>query len=482
MKIYAYNTHYEITEYLIGMSRTLENNLTLHDYDGYQHTPKYHYDRNNHVLYVPRGYDEDLLSKQLGDRPIEYIKDYTKPRKVSFSMTKPPRNDVQKESIRFLTGKEEYDYMYYATQAVLSLPGGGGKTYSTIAAISIYGVKSMIITHATDIRDQWILRFQEYTNVSESLLVTITGTEQLKRISDGNITPTEAHAVSYLVNHRSIKLFIDEYGIDAFDKVMTKLGIGIKVIDEAHKEFSSTLMMDYATNVWKTFYLTATFKRSIQDDKLFQTSFNRVYKLYKNTEQMQQTRNVYYIIDEFSSDITPVEFAGMFNRKRFSVHKYIDREIDHGYILDHVVKWLKWFYEDRQEDGKTYIISPKKDSCETMCKLVKHFFPNLKACVHNSDTRVENLSDYDVICATFKMVGTGNDLDDLRMIINVEPIGSDANNDQLVHRLMRGKDNRNAYFIEPTDRRIDNVYKMMLRKRKVLKKFVKHIMYLKDSD
>ena len=479
MEIFAYNTHYKITDYELGYSDRLEKLLSVYLENRYEYEPKYFYNKEDKILYVPRGVDEGLLISIL-EKPINYMGDTYKPKRISFGMIKPPRNDVQKESIRFLAGKEEYSYMSKVNQAVLSLPGGGGKTYSAIAAMSLYGVKSMVVTHTVSIRDQWKERFLEYTNVPEKSLCVLSGTGALLDILENKSRKSVNDAICYLVVHRTINLFINEYGFDKFNQVMIKLGIGLKIIDEAHKEFSNTLLMDYASNVWKTFYLTATFKRSLADDKLFQLSFNRVYKLYKNTEQMKQIRNVYYIIDEFQSTISPVEVAGMYNRKNFSAYKYIDLEIEHGYLLDHVVKWLKWFYVDKKEDGKTYIISPKKSSCEIMYKLVKQFFPQLKSCVHNSDNRIENLEDYDVICATFKMVGTGDDLDDLRMIINLEPIGSDANNDQLVHRLMRGKDSRNAYFIEPIDKRVDNVVRMMYRRRKLFKKFVKHIISVKE--
>ena len=170
----------------------------------------------------------------------------------------------------------------------------------------------------------------------------------------------------------------------------------------------------------------------------------------------------------------------MIVRKMFNSYRYIDTELEYGDILDHVDKWLRWFYIDRGEEGKTYIISPKKSSCEVMYKLAKQTLPDMKVCIHNSDSKMDDLSDYDIICSTFKMVGTGNDLDGLRMIINTEPIGSDANIDQLVHRLMRGKDSRNAYYIEPIDKRIPNIVNMLKRRKRVLKKFVKHILHIND--
>lgn len=480
MNIYAYNTHYKITDYRLGSHyNDLEKMLSIYDETRHKRDTKFYYNEDTRELYIPRGFDEKTLSDLL-DRPINYMSADARPKRISFTMKLPPRDDVQKESIRFLTGKDEYAYMADVHQAVLSLPGGGGKTYSAIAAMCIYGVKTMIVTHTIDIRDQWVKRFKEYTNLTDKSIAIIDGSSKLVDCLQGKSRASFNNASCYLVVHRTLDNFMSENGIEALDKVMHKLGIGLKIIDECHKEFTNTLMIDYATNVWKTFYLTATFKRSMVDDKLFQTSFNRVHKLYKNTEEMGQERNVYYIIDEFCSNISHIEVAGMYVRKMFSSYRYIDTELEYGDILDHVDRWLRWFYIDRGEIGKTYIISPKKSSCEVMYKLAKQTLPDKKVCIHNSDSKVDDLSEYDIICATFKMVGTGNDLDGLRMIINTEPIGSDANIDQLVHRLMRGKDNSNAYYIEPIDKRVPNIVNMLKRRKRVLKKFVKHILHINE--
>ena len=102
-------------------------------------------------------------------------------------------------------------------------------------------------------------------------------------------------------------------------------------------------------------------------------------------------------------------------------------------------------------------------------------FPDKKCCVHYTGSKVDNLSEYDIICATSKMLGTGLDLDDLRCIINLEPIGSAVNIDQIIHRLMRGNSSESTYFIDVVDKSVPHTITMYTRRLKTVKKYVKNI-------
>ena len=91
MKLYAYNTKYEIHDYNLGDIPRLENDMSVWDKNSYfprtgHYDPKYYYDEENHILYVPRGYDrmklEALVGKSVVDKNICTNKD-----KVSYSIT-----------------------------------------------------------------------------------------------------------------------------------------------------------------------------------------------------------------------------------------------------------------------------------------------------------------------------------------------------------------------------------------------------------
>lgn len=472
MKVIAYQTHYEIEDYDIGDCYELEKQFKTFDEVNFTEDFYYRYDNRSRILYIPRGFDKTKLESLLHVPVINSGTCNTHLRTV-FNMKLGPRYQVQKESIRFLLGKDEYKYTTKASQLVLSLPGGVGKTYCMVAALSYLCMKFIVIVHNAEIREQWRARLLQYTNMPDSAIITVTSTKTLHNMMKDKKIRNHS---CYLVTHRLLGNYMKEYGFDSLNELFIHLGIGAKVVDEAHKEFKEILEIDYATNVKKSYYLSATFgKTDYKENMIFQKSFNQVYKLSKSSDEIGIERTTYYIASFFKSGISAIESMSMKIRYKFSVQRYFNIEMEYGAIFKQVNKWLEWVYITKQVTGKTFILSPKKDSCDICYKLAKELFPDKKCCVHYTGSKVDNLSDYDIICATSKMLGTGLDLDDLRCIINLEPIGSAVNIDQIIHRLMRGKSTEPTYFIDVVDKSVPHTITMYNRRLKTVKKFVKNI-------
>lgn len=475
VNIIAKYTHYEITNYKLGMVSQLEDMLSIWNERYFRREPYYFYDENEEILYVPRGIDPNKL-RGFFNQPIQYDNECNPFTKVTFNMTTQPRDNAQRESIRFLMGRDEYAYTYNSSQLVLSLPGGGGKTYCMVAASSILGMKEIIVTHTTTIREQWVQRILEYTNIPKSSIVVLESSSQLDKLMRSHYKELQNHAI-YITSHSLLRNYMKANGFHALNDLFLKLGIGIKVVDEAHKEFKDILMIDYATNVCKNYYLTATFARGqIAENIVFQQSFDRLYKLKKDTEDiMGGVKNVVYIANFFKSDIPQIEISSMRTKKNFSIYRYIELEFEYQTIIELTLKWMSWLYDKQGMTGKVFVLSPKKETCDELQRLISAMFPEKTCCSHHSSSKVESLSDYDIICATAKMLGTGTDIDDLKAVINLEPIGNAVNTDQLIHRLMRGKDTSDAFFIEVMDKSVPNIVNMYRRRRVTIDKFAKKV-------
>lgn len=473
MNINKYATHYEITDYTLGDCPALEKMLSVWDDKTFSNIIYYHYDTSKSILYIPTGINEFVL-RQLLDEPVDNCFEVNDKAKASFIMNLEPRNISQKQAIRFLLGKGEYSYTKSSNQLVLSLPGGGGKTFCAVAALSNMNTKGIIITDSDEIRKQWLSRILQYTNLTEDNVVLLTSTDKLKSLVDDKRKRALSKNIIYLVTHRLLGSYMKRYGFDSLNQAFIKLGIGVKIIDEAHKEFRSTLMIDYATNVAKSFYLTATFIRSDpKENKVFQNAFNSLYKLVLSDEDIGHERNVLYIAYIIKSKITPIEAQHMNIKKTFSVQRYFQYENKYMELFDAVEYWLKWYYDQKGFNGKTFILSSKKDSCDISNKIATELFPDKRVSVHYTGSKVNDLMDYDIISATDRMLGTGIDLSGLGMIINLVPISSHGNIDQIIHRLMRGNSNDTAYYIEIIDWAVPHTIDMYYRRSKIIRKIVK---------
>lgn len=477
MKAYAYHTHYEIENYAPGKCYPAESALRYWNDDKYAY--ECYYIEKDGKLYLPRGLDPEIVARSTR-HPVEYVRNCNPYAKISFSMKTPPRNETQKEAVRFLTGRDDYNYTKKSSQLVLSLVGGGGKTYCSIAALSVLETKMFVVCHTTDIKDQWESRIKEYTNIQDDAIVKIESSKQMLKYlnPDRKLKRTMANHIIYLTTHSLMQTFIDEQGFEAINQIFINLGIGIKVIDEFHRNFKNTLLIDYATNVYKTFYLSATAGRtSPQEDLIFQASFNQIYKLKRTAEDMNQTSTTFAIYNIFRSNLLPFDVDTMYNRKRFSIHKYIMAEIEDGTIIKKTLMWLYHFYnpENRMyvEKGQLILVlSSTKESCDILANCIQHDFPDKKVISYYSGNKVERVWENDIVCATLSMMGTGNDYPNLKVIINLEAYGSAITADQLTHRLMRGNNIGATYLVELVDGVVPNARALLRKRRPIIDSFV----------
>lgn len=470
-RIYAYNSHYEICDYNLGDFKKLEDLLTFHDYPNFEHIPKYYYDENERKLYIPGGIDEFMLEEWNG-KPVTTVDSLSNEIPIYFGMKLEPRNDDQRKAIRYLTGEDEFKSIRNDSQRVLIMPPGFGKTYCAVAAIQKLRTRSLIIMHTKTLKSQWTERIKDYTTMGGPNIVEIKTSEQLHGYVKN---PPDENNMIFITTRRLLIFYCEKYGIHALDEVLNIMGIGIKIFDEAHKEYAATFFIDYITNVRKTFYLTATFKLSnAYDDKVFQASYNMVRKI--QFKQSSDTRHIIYLAVLFNSYPNAIDEHKIVGRKRgFDRYRYIEYEINKGILENEVRNIIQFFLKDKQLDGKTLLLSSMKSTCEHFKNVAKsEMGKGTSVCSFYTDNKVDNYKDYDIISATASMLGTGEDIPGLRFLINTEPMASLTNTDQISGRL-RPYDGgtKPTYYIEFIDIGFPKLYDWYRKRWKLLKRKVK---------
>lgn len=478
LEAYAYNSRFEIHNYDIGDLPQLEKEMSLWDDINFKPLPKYFYDEENRILYIPRGYDFFKLENMIG-KSIVYKKEANERKKASFTMNTPPKKgyeDIQKESVRFLAGLEEYSKMKGESQLVLSLPPGTGKTYCAIAACSLLQTRVMIIVGTDDLRKQWKDKIIQYTGLPKTSICLITGQKSLNTIVNARETKLANYAF-YITTHSTLRSYMKTNGFYSLNQLFEKMGIGIKIIDEAHLQYLNILHIDYATNVWKTFYLTATFIQSEKiEDILFQKAFNKVFKLYK---QPSSRKHVLYVVGMFSSKANAIERQSVKGRKGLDKHKYISYEMQKANIFTAYKYFINLLICEKRIEGKTLVLSSTKESCDIFQSVTKEILPAYSTCVHYSGSKVDNFEPYGIIFATPKMLGTGQDISGLRAIINLEPMRSERNTLQVFGRLREYAPDKDTYYIEIVDKSIPPVMSMCRDRMKLLANSCKKLIPVK---
>lgn len=322
-KIVVRNTCIIINDYNMGDCPQLEEifrvyNPITHSFD----TFGLYYDQNERKLYLPagldlwkiRGYFNEKYYKRLENHPYKTIDDL----KIKFG----PRDDEQVQTLLFATGLNEYSDNQYSPQISINLNTGKGKTYCSIATVCFFKIKTMIITGSNSLLSQWKDEIIKYTNVDPNEVTQISGSDTINMILMGN-SKKARDSKFFLCSHGTLRSFGDTYGWDKVYDLFEYLGIGIKIFDECHTNFSNMLMIDFYTNVWKTYYVTATPGRSSwRENRIFQLSLKNVPAIDLFDENNDPHTS--YVAIKWNSRPNPQQISMCRNKYGLDRMKYID--------------------------------------------------------------------------------------------------------------------------------------------------------------
>lgn len=478
--IKVYNTHIEVFPYESGDVPRIEKMFSKWDDVTHKYIPIAYYTEDD-VLYLPRGASLNILANLFNATPTQVSSTYSDKASImkqKIDMNYPPRNKIQEDSIDFLTCKGNFIKGRYYTQYGLNLDTGAGKTYCMISAIAQLGMKSIIITHKSRLRDQWKSEFVDKSDISEDRLITIESSEDMKSIMKG-----DKEGDVYLVNHQTLSSFARAESWQKLHLFFQKAQIGIKVVDEAHRFFENSLMIDFFTNIERNYYLTATFTRSDPKEiRIFEKSYSSLYRFGEETLNYEGNRkHINLICTMFRSRPSLSTIAQITAGKYgFNVYKYIDWELKLNESKTMLKVIRKILQKVENLEGRILIISPKIESLHDIAKGIEEYTSKSIGVIHSkiSDEEKEIAMQKDIIIATIKGIGEGDDIKGLRVLINTEPIGSKIMADQLRGRLRPYSKDEDTYLFYLVDIGINYVYQMFNRHKPVFEKKCKEIIMM----
>ena len=478
--IKVYRSHIEVYPYMQGECPQIEKMFSKWDEVTHQYI-RIGYFIFEDTLYLPRGTNLSLLNQLFNATPILVNKsDPAYKLAQSIEMLYEPRDRIQSESIDFLTCNGKFTKGLQHSQFGLNLDTGAGKTFCMISGIVKLGLKAIIITHKTRLKEQWVSEFLSKSDISEDNIINIDGSSDIEEIMCG-----KKSADIYVVNHQTLTSYARANSWEHLHVFFKKIGVGVKVIDESHKYFQNSLMIDFFSDVKLSFYLTATFTRSDPKEiSIFKKAYSSLYRFGEETLDYEEVRKhivlcvvMYRSQPDFSVIKKIVNGAYGFNS-----YKYIDYTLkqDTQHTMIKVIKKII----DRVEniEGKILITSPKIESVELIAKELKYETDKKIGVVcskYGSEENQETIKNSDIISSTIKGLGEGDDIKGLRILINTEPIGSKALVDQLRGRLREYSKEEDTYMFYLIDTSIGYTYEMFKRVKSIFDKKCKQIVMMK---
>jgi superfamily II DNA or RNA helicase len=459
------HTSIVIPEYKLGDKNELERALSIWDQVYYKLEPKgYKYREDTQELLIPRGISIGYLEK-LFNCPCDIIYEHDPYQAAVYKLKTEPRDDTQRRGISFLIGEGDFKYTKKYSQLALNFNTGLGKTYTAITALTILKLKSIIITHADKIKYQWLKEFEDKTYINKEFIYDIKGSDAIDRLLKNKNLKYKV----YLVNHRTIYSYAKSNGWDKVTELFKHLQVGIKIFDEAHLEFENMINIDLYTNTMKTFYLTANFERSEQqENKLFDTCFKNVIK-YGIEENITQDKYIKYLAVLFNTRPRIDEEMWVKGLFGFDKNRYIGYQMEKGILFNVILTIVRKMLG---VGGKQLIMLSTIDATKKVYEFIKDQELGVKVALYNStidkDSK-ESALEADIIISTPKSLGTGADIKGLRFVINTEQYGSKITANQVSGRLRTLPDNENCGYIELIDFGFKTVVNLYKRRLKYLK-------------
>lgn len=460
MKLYKYNSYYEVTD--IQQNSAMFNKIDW-TFSCYNFKTALRYGRLylniGSTVRIPSSVSEIFLRELLDLSPIN--REFEMPRQENFyTMVNQPRDDVQERAIDFLCEDGNHK--------VLSLNTNAGKTYISINAISRMKSNAIILVDTLTLGRQWVEEFNKHTNTDLAQLIDASDIEN-DAVGNGHI---------FIITEQSIgSLMLKDY--HKLDEFITEKQIGIKIFDESHARFHDLTRINCVFNTARTIYLTATFDRSYTEVKQWKEIFSGVRKMVEKTEE--RYREVHLV--RFKTGPSPTEFelnyvVGLQGASSTLWGKYLIRKEDklRRPLLSPVIDELLSRFNIKPKNNRTLcIIVPMNEICD---RLSEHFInKGFTVGIYTSDEAkkftAKEIFNHQIVLTNSSMFAKGIDIPSIKWLMNFTSVSSLISLEQVVGRL-RGKesDNDNRVYIDCSDASFGEAF---IKQQKTRKRYYKNI-------
>lgn len=476
-KITVFNSRIEISDYTLGDCTVLEKTFSIYDRFYFKSYFKgIVYDEANKKMIVPRGIDIYWLERITGlEAKVDYSCDKYRRFDNQVMLKYLPRDDIQKTTLRFMTGNGEYKSNKHKSMLSVNLNTGAGKSYCSIATIAYFNMNAIIITDQREWLQQWKKYILEYTDIEPNEVYFINGSASIKRLYKRDISKYKI----FLVPHATLNSYATSNGWESIGDLFKYLGIGIKIYDEAQYNFDNMYCIDYYTNSYLTYYVTATLGRSNKEE-------NTIYQYYfKNVPSIklfdeENDPHTKYLAFKFNSHPTAQQVSYCKNNYGLDRNKYIvylTEQENFYYILHIILNIAKKTY------GKFLLYIGVNEAILRVKEWIEYYYPEF---INNvgiftsivTENKKEQL-EKKIILSTTKSCGAAVDIKHLKVTVNLdEPFASEI---LAIQTLGRTRD-EGTFYIDIVDEGFAQTKRFYNNKKHVFDKYASDCKEVKMTD
>jgi len=451
-KIYISNNGVTITPYNRKDCSQLEHLTSMYD-------EVYH--KRNEVTGFVLKYDDEkdafithqqnvkYIQNLFPEYEVEYMKETTST-KISHEFgldSSITPTDIQYDIIsKILNMKNEKEWFVHLQTAY-------GKTLLSIYLSSIFNYKTMIMCFSVEILSQWMKTIKKKTTFPPDRLLLIDSSKILQGILDDTFDYKKYDI--FLCTPKILTSFCNKKGYDKLNIIFNKIGIGLKIFDEAHRNMANLIKINASTNTRYTLYLSADFGQA--DPELEQKYFKIFYKVPIITpdEKFKETmRYTQAVVVEYNSHPTMEESPTIYNRYGFSAQLYMEYQFKKKIIFDVVDFVLKPIFAIKDK-YKILILLNHIEHVDIMTDYIKDKYPNKIVGRFHSKVNAEEkeyTKNYsDIIVSTYSSFGTGLDVSHIKYVLSLNQSNKIEDN-QAAGRARPLEDGSDVFYFMIIDR------------------------------
>lgn len=334
-----------------------------------------------------------------------------------------PTNQFRSNIKLLKSQKQVSDKMMNGNVVFLNIPTASGKTVITVDFIAKLQVKTLIICFKKKILSQWFDTFKNKTDIDPNRVKIINTSKYFYDIIAGDEDPMDTDI--WLATPNVITSFCTANGWDMLEDLLHFMGVGFKVIDEAHRCFGATIKINAHTSI-RTLYLSAdcnqanTYIRRMYFDSLRDANVIRY-----DQETMNDLKHITCVHYEFNShpsdeDIMVITNTSKRNKYHWDHFAYTKYELKSGALIKNtetiINEVIKSEANIKDESGKPYKILVLTNMIEAVDeiyhKLTRKITSRSVSRYHTKMPKEEfnTYLDADIIVSTYQAFGEGVDV------------------------------------------------------------------------
>lgn len=311
---------------------------------------------------------------------------------------------------------------------IITSQPGSGKTLMALFLAEHIGERFVVITKG-GYEGRWVPTLYETLGLAVDEVRSCCGEKALRRLIEEKKKTGIPEVKAIFFSISGIRTYINNYEAGAYvgtsledvppEKLFEFLGIGFKIVDEAHMEIHAHYITDLYTNIKHSLYLTGTLIPKENDHftaKVYETFLPpRLRKEASKLRVYAEAVEVFYELNE-PNEAKYIGAQGGYNHivlEEWILKNKARKDNWLQMLYDHLVE--EWLTE-RVEETKAIIYCASVDMNEEVAKYMQRRLPDLKVVHFKAGDPYDYLIDNDLILATLGKAGTAVDIPMLEQV------------------------------------------------------------------